>query len=107
GAGPAELPARRRRGANLLGPPKPPDPATLKQRDEALAGYARQMEALDRELRPLLPSLERADGRAQATPADLQQVLPADAAVVDFPRWTLFGQYPKVPGRNRDKTTLP
>jgi CHAT domain-containing protein len=88
----------RRRRADLLLAPTPSDPATAKQRDAALAQYARDVETLDRELRPLLPTLERADKLAQATPADLQKVLPADTAVVDFLRWTLYQQDPKVPG---------
>jgi CHAT domain-containing protein len=95
----------RRRRADLLLAPKPPDPATLQQRDEDLASYAKQIEALDRELRPLLPTLERADKLANALPADLQKVLPADTAVVDFLRWTLFEQDPKLPGKEGAKQT--
>jgi CHAT domain-containing protein len=101
-----QLTDRRRRRANLLLAPTSSDPATAKQRDIDMAQFARDIETLDRELRPLLPTLERADKLAQATPADLQKVLPADAAVVDFLRWTLFEQDPKVPGRKGLKQTL-
>jgi CHAT domain-containing protein len=93
----------RRRRADLLLAPKPTDPVTLQHRDEDLAGYAKQIEALDRELRPLLPTLERAERLAKALPAALQEVLPVDAALVDFLRWTLVEQDPKVPGKKGEK----
>jgi CHAT domain-containing protein len=97
---------RRRRRADLLLAPTPPDPASARQRDTDLAQDARDIETLNRELRPLLPTLERADKLAQATPADLQKVLPADAALVDFLRWTLLEQDPKVPGWKGAKATF-
>jgi CHAT domain-containing protein len=97
---------RRRRRADLLLAPTPSDEATSKQRDTALAQYARDIGTLDRELRPLLPTLERADQLARATPADLQKVLPADAAVVDFLHRTFCEQDPKVPGREGEKMTV-
>jgi hypothetical protein len=50
--------------------------------------------------------LERADKLANAQPADLQKVLPADAAVVDVLCWTLFEQDPKVPGKKGEKQTV-
>jgi CHAT domain-containing protein len=101
-----QLTDRRRRRADLLLASTPSDPGTVKQRDTDLARFAKDIEALDRELRPLLPSLERADRLAEATPADLQKVLPADAAVVDFLRWDLFEQDPNVPGRKGAKRTV-
>jgi CHAT domain-containing protein/tetratricopeptide (TPR) repeat protein len=100
-----QLTRSRRRRADLLLAAKPTDPVTRKQRDEDLAGYARQIEALDRELRPLLPTVARAGKLAQAAPAELQKVLPADAAVVDFLRWTLFEQDPDVPGKKGMRRT--
>jgi CHAT domain-containing protein len=102
----AQLTDRRRRRANLLLAPKPSDPATAQRRDADLAQFAKDIEALGRELRPLLPTLERADKLAQATPADLQKVLSADAAVVDFLHWTLWEQDPKVPGKKGEKHTV-
>jgi CHAT domain-containing protein len=101
-----QLTDRRRRRADLLLAPTPSDPATAKQRDTELAQYAKDIETFNRELRPLLPTLERADKLAQATPADLQRVLSAADAVVDFLRWTLFEQDPQVPGRKGLKETV-
>src|SRR5207248_4148260 len=92
--------------ADLLLAPVPTDPETRKQRDADLATYAKEIEALDRELRPLLPAVDRADKLAQATPANLQKVLPADAAVVDFLRYTFFQQDPKKPGKDGEKRTI-
>jgi CHAT domain-containing protein len=97
---------RRRRRADLLLAPKPSDPATAQQRDTDLAQFAKDIESLDRQLRPLLPTLERADKLAKATPADLQKVLPVDTAVVDFLRWTLFERDPKLPGKKGLKWTF-
>jgi CHAT domain-containing protein len=97
-----QITEHRRRRADLLLAPTPSDPAIGKQRDAALAQYARNIEDLDRQLRPLLPTLQR----AKAVPADLQNVLPADTAVVDFLRWTLYVQDPKVPGKKGSKGTV-
>src|SRR5262249_5466891 len=84
----------------------PTDKTTREQRDAELAHSSKEIEALDRELRPLLPAVERAERLAQAAPADLQNLLPADAAVVDFLRYTLFEQDPKKPGKEGEKRTL-
>jgi CHAT domain-containing protein/tetratricopeptide (TPR) repeat protein len=100
-----KLTDRRRRRADLLLAPIPADKATRKQRDADLAQYTREFEAFDRDLRPLLPALDRADKLAKAAPADLQKVLPTGAAVVDFLRYTLFEQDPKVPGKEGEKRT--
>jgi CHAT domain-containing protein len=101
-----KLSERRRRRAELLLAPTAVDAATRQQRDDELARYAREIEALDRALRPLLPAVDRADKLAQATPAELQKVLPSDAALVDLLRWTLFEQDPKVPGTGGEKRTV-
>jgi CHAT domain-containing protein len=101
----AQLTARRRRRADLLLAPRPADPATRKQRGEDVAACARDVEALDRDLRPLLPAIARAEKLAAATPSDLQKALPGDAAVVDFLRYILFEQDPKVPGARGAKWT--
>jgi len=92
-----QLTDRRRRRADLLLTPTPTDPSTRKERYADLAQYAKDIEALDRKLRPLLPALDRTNKLGKATPADLQKVLPADTAVVDFLGWTLFEQDPKQP----------
>jgi CHAT domain-containing protein/Tfp pilus assembly protein PilF len=96
---------RRRRRADLLFAPNPADKATREQRDADLAQYAKEIEVLDRDLRPLLPALYRADKLAKAAPTDLQKVLPADAAVVDFLRYTFLEQDPKVAGKDGEKRT--
>jgi CHAT domain-containing protein len=101
----ARLTDVRRRRADLLLAPKPSDPATLRKRDEDLAGYARQIEGIDRDLRPLLPAVDRAEKLAQATPTDLQKALPPDAAVVDFLRYVRFEQDPHKPGKDGEKRT--
>src|SRR5262249_54706850 len=68
--------------------------------------YTKEIEKLDRDFRPLLPAVERAEKLAKAAPTDLQKVLPPDAAVVDFLRYTLFEQDPKKPGKRGEKRTL-
>jgi len=96
----------RRRRAELVLAPQPADPASRQQRDDDLERYAREIEVLDRQLRPLLPAVDRAEKLARATPADLQQALPADAAVVDFLRYTLFEQDPNRPGAAGEKRSV-
>jgi CHAT domain-containing protein/Tfp pilus assembly protein PilF len=95
----------RHRRAELLLAPRPADPATLRQRDEALAGHAQQIEALERDLRPLLPAVDQAEKLARATPTDLQKALPPDAAVVDFLHWFCHEHDPKRPGKEGEKVT--
>jgi CHAT domain-containing protein len=101
-----QLNVLHRRRADLLLASVLTDEATRQKRDADLANYAKEIEALDRKLRPLLPAVERADKLAKATSADLQKVLPTDAAVVDFLRYTLFEQDPKKPGKIGEKRTL-
>jgi CHAT domain-containing protein/tetratricopeptide (TPR) repeat protein len=100
-----QLTDRRRRRADLLLAPVPSDKATREQRDDDLNGYAKEIESLDRALRPLLPTIERANKLAKAIPANLQKILPPDAAVVDFLRYTLFEHDPKKPGKDGKKDT--
>jgi CHAT domain-containing protein/tetratricopeptide (TPR) repeat protein len=101
----AGLTAARRRRAELLLAPRPGDAATRAQRegdlrdlDEAIAGQAA---AVGR----LLPAVPRAGRVAAAAPADLQQVLPAGAAVADFLRWTLIEYDPAKPGKAGERWT--
>jgi CHAT domain-containing protein/tetratricopeptide (TPR) repeat protein len=84
------LTQRRRRRAGLLLAPRPTDAASREKRDTDLAQFAREIETLDRELRPLLPAIDRAEKLARSLPADLRKVLPADAAVVDFLHYNLI-----------------
>jgi CHAT domain-containing protein/tetratricopeptide (TPR) repeat protein len=102
----ARLTDVRRRRADMLLAPRPADPATFRKRDEDLAGYTRQIEALDRDLRPLLPAVDRTEKLAKATPTDLQSLLSPDAAVVDFLRYVLFEQDPQKPGKEGEKWTV-
>jgi tetratricopeptide (TPR) repeat protein len=89
----------RRHRADLLLSPKPADPVTQQKRDDDLAACTRQIEKLDQDLRPLLPAVERAEKLARSTPTDLQKVLPADAAVVDFLHSLVLAEVPRKPGR--------
>jgi hypothetical protein len=52
-----------------------------------------------------LPTIERSERLAKATPADLQEALPADAAVVDFLRYVYFERDQDKPGRGGEKRT--
>ncbi len=88
----------RRRRADLILAPEPADPATRRKRAadlDDLTGRVRQLEA---DLRPLLPLVPRWEKLATATPTDLRQALPADAAVVDFLAYTFCEQDPARPG---------
>jgi CHAT domain-containing protein/tetratricopeptide (TPR) repeat protein len=95
-----KLTDRRRHRADLLLAAIAADRASREQRDADLAQYAKEIEALDRELRPLFPAIERATKLAKAAPTELQEVLPAGTAVVDFLRYTLVELNPKVPGED-------
>lgn len=96
----------RRRRAVLLFAPTPTDEATRKQRDADLARYYKDIESLNRELRLLFPAVERTEKLANPLPTDLQKVLHADAAVVDFLRWIFMEQDSKKPGEEGQKRTV-
>jgi CHAT domain-containing protein/tetratricopeptide (TPR) repeat protein len=97
---------RRRRRADLILAPTLGSSAAREQRATDLARYAKEIEELDGALRPLLPAVARADQLAKATPADLQKVLPMDAAVVDFLRSNLVEQDPEKPGADGVKRAV-
>jgi CHAT domain-containing protein/tetratricopeptide (TPR) repeat protein len=80
----AALSVERRRRADLLLKPGPTDAETLHKRDTDIAERDRAIERLNRDLRPLLPAVGRAEKLAQSTPTDLRKLLPPDTAVVDF-----------------------
>jgi CHAT domain-containing protein/tetratricopeptide (TPR) repeat protein len=101
----ADLSAARRRRADLLLAAAPADPRARKQRDDDLKELADTIARLDRDLRPLLPAVDRAEKLARATPADLQKVLPADSVVVDFLGYSLLEQDPEKAGRAGEKWT--
>jgi tetratricopeptide (TPR) repeat protein len=97
--------AARRRRAELLLAPKPRDPATRDKRDEEITTLDQLIEEKTRELKKLLPALERADKLTGAKPDDLQKALPSNVAVVDFLRFVHF-QYDKdKPGKQGQTRT--
>jgi CHAT domain-containing protein/tetratricopeptide (TPR) repeat protein len=100
-----DLTDQRRRRADVLLAPKPADPASRKQRNAVLAQYAGAITQVERTLRSRLPAVARAERLAKAVPADLQERLPADVAVVDCLRWTRFEQDPRVPGKKGQRHT--
>jgi CHAT domain-containing protein len=102
----SDLIAARRRRAELLLAPKPRDPATREKRDEEITTHDQLIEEKTRELKKLLPALERADKLATAKPDDLQKVLPSDVAVVDFLRFVHF-QYDKDKPGKQGQTRTP
>jgi CHAT domain-containing protein/tetratricopeptide (TPR) repeat protein len=100
-----QLTDRRRRRADLLLAPVPIDKVTREQRDADLAQHSKVLAALEEKFRGLLPTVERAERLSRATPADLQKVLSADTAVVDFLHYTFFEHDPKKPGAEGEKRT--
>jgi len=86
----ADLISARQRRAELLLAPLTQDPVTLKRREQEIQLYENQIEELTRAIRPLLPTVERAEKLAASQPSDLQKVLPADTVLIDFVRFTHF-----------------
>jgi CHAT domain-containing protein/tetratricopeptide (TPR) repeat protein len=80
----------RRRRAELILAPDIKDPKTRQQRENDLNGFDKRIADLERDLRQLLPTIGRAENLAKALPRDFQMLLPADAALVDFVRYTFF-----------------
>jgi CHAT domain-containing protein len=102
----AELADARRRRADLLLAPVPADPTTRKHRDDDLKELADTIAQRDRDLRPLLPAVDRTEKLMRAAPADLQKILPADAVLVDYLHYELFEQDPQKPGQEGRKRTF-
>jgi CHAT domain-containing protein/tetratricopeptide (TPR) repeat protein len=96
----AALRAARRQRAELLLAPAPSDPKTRAARDDELGALQRTIRDLDKDLRSLLPVLERFEALTGATPRELGKVLPPDAAFIDLLAYTHLEQDPKVPGRD-------
>ncbi len=95
------LDARRQRERLLLAPV----PANTGARDRQLKEVNGRIDTLERELLPRLPALARSERIAVSTPADLQKVLPADAALIDLLRYTYFEHDPKVRGKKGERRT--
>jgi CHAT domain-containing protein/tetratricopeptide (TPR) repeat protein len=84
-----QLTDARRRRAELLLAPATRDPGTLKKREEDLAALDKTIAQLNSKLPERLPAVARTDKLDGAVVADLQKALPADAALVDYVRYTL------------------
>ena len=86
----AELIETRCRRAELLLAPATTDRATRDKRDVELKTLDDKILARTMTLREKFPTSARADKLDDATAADLQKVLPADVALVDFYKYTFF-----------------
>ncbi|MCE9563796.1 MAG: CHAT domain-containing protein [Planctomycetes bacterium] len=100
-----ELAETRRRRAELLLAPHTADPATQIKRDAALKTLDAKLVDLDNKIRPRLPTIARVEKLANASPAELQTALPADAVVIDFLKYTQVEYDPKKPGNEGIKRT--
>jgi CHAT domain-containing protein len=88
----------RRRRAELLLAESSNDPATSSRRDAEIARLDDLIAKQSRDLKEMLPASGRSEKLDAAAPADLQKVLPADAAVVDFLRFVQFDRNKDGPG---------
>jgi len=101
----ADLIDARRRRAELLLAPVSKDPATQTKREGDIKLYEDRIEELNRVIGPLLPTIKRVEKLAAASPSDLQKVLPADAALIDFIRFTHFEYEKNKSGKAGEKRT--
>jgi CHAT domain-containing protein/tetratricopeptide (TPR) repeat protein len=99
----ANLTEARRQRADLILAPISKDLTTRQAREQSISALEERIAKVERDLRPLLPNITRAEKLAAASPADLQKALPADAALVDFLRYTLFEYDPQKPGKAGEK----
>ena len=99
------LATARRRRAELLLAPATTDPGTAKKRADDLKALDRQIAAFDASLSQAFPPVARLDKLDAATAADLQQALPADAALVDYIRYTFFEWDDTQPAGEKEKRT--
>ena len=83
----SKLADARRHRAELLLAPHSPDSTTQKQRAADLKKLDDTIADLNAKVTPLLPAIARGTRLATAKPAELQKLLPADTAVVDFIRY--------------------
>ncbi|HEV3439068.1 MAG TPA: CHAT domain-containing tetratricopeptide repeat protein [Gemmata sp.] len=86
----AELADTRRRRADLILAPEITNAAVYKKRQEDIQELETKIGKLEQSIRPLLPAVARAEKLVNAAPSELQSLLPADTAVVDFLRYTFF-----------------
>jgi len=99
----AELGDTRRRRAELILAPEVKDPATRQKREDDITAYEKRITEMDAAIRPILPTIARAEKLGDAKPDELQKMLAADAAVVDFLRYTLFEYHKGMPGKDGEK----
>jgi hypothetical protein len=98
-----DLAAARRRRADLILAPLPTDLDARMRRDDDLEELARTVARLDRDLRPRLPAVGRAERLAAAVPADLQEALPPTPPSSTSSDSPASGSYPTLrhPGGSR------
>jgi CHAT domain-containing protein len=99
----AQLADARHRYGELLLSPETKDQSTRQKRETELKDLETRIASLNRNIRPLLPPIARADKLNEATPFELQKVLPTDVAVVDFLRYVYLDydkEEPGMPGKH-------
>jgi CHAT domain-containing protein/tetratricopeptide (TPR) repeat protein len=101
----AEMTDARRRRAELLLAPATSAPGAIKKRQDDLAALEKTIAKLNEALPQMLPAIARTDKLDAATVSDLQRVLPADAAVVDYIRYTFFEWDDTKPTGQKQKRT--
>jgi CHAT domain-containing protein/Tfp pilus assembly protein PilF len=97
------LQALRRRREQLIMGPAPSNSAELKAR---LSELSQQIDTAERDVVPRLPALKYYEDLADLGADALQKRLPADAALIDFLRYTEFEQDPEQPGNRGRKRTV-
>jgi tetratricopeptide (TPR) repeat protein len=95
----------RRRRAEVLMAPMPKDAATRRKRDDDLAGYARTIDRLNRDIRPFVSVEDWPGEKVETTPVELQKALPIGAAFVDFLAYVKVEQDLELPGKEGQKVT--
>ena len=101
----AEIAECRRRRADLLLDAFTTDPDVLELRKPELDDLDRQLAKLNAAVRDALPEVERRTRLNGATAADLQKELPADAALVDYVRYSAVESDEAKPAGQKDKWT--
>jgi CHAT domain-containing protein/tetratricopeptide (TPR) repeat protein len=101
----SDLADTRRRHADLLLTPATKDPGTLKQRDADLKDCDDAIASLNGELSRALPTVARIKRLDDATLTDLQNVLPADAALVDYFRYMFIERGDSASAGDKEKRT--
>jgi tetratricopeptide (TPR) repeat protein len=75
-------------------------------RDEKLKQLNEELDRVEKDLLPRLPALRHAENLARLGPDALQRLLPADAVLLDFLRYTHLEQDPDKPGVTGEKRTV-